>query len=187
MQNLGCPFSTDVAKSWTFLQCVLAPFFSCFKLRSSRSASNRSLRATVGQNSSSVQMTSACHVCAAVLVHVARSGRMDADLDERSLNQDKVWKNAPKQEIVWWISNRVWFSCWLSPFSNALLDMWYFWLKNYFWRPYLILLTVSISNFFSFTVKIIEKLSNYHIFHWIALKMRTFSFRTCIKITWSQT
>ena len=36
------------------------------KLRSSRSASNRPLRATVGQNSSSIQMASACHVCAAV-------------------------------------------------------------------------------------------------------------------------
>ena len=29
-------------------------------------------------------MASACHVCADVLVHVARSGRLDADLDERS-------------------------------------------------------------------------------------------------------
>ena len=39
----------------------------------------------MGQNSSSVQMASVCHLCAAVLVHVARSGRLDADLDERSL------------------------------------------------------------------------------------------------------
>ena len=32
-------------------------------------------------------MASARHVCAAVLMHVARSGRLDADLDERSLSQ----------------------------------------------------------------------------------------------------
>ena len=56
------------------------------KLRSSRSDSNRRLRATVGQNSSSFQMASACHVCAAVLVHVARRRRLDSDLDERSLS-----------------------------------------------------------------------------------------------------
>ena len=55
------------------------------KLRSSRSDSNRRLRATVGQNSSSFQMASAYHVCAAVLVHVARRRRLDSDLDERSL------------------------------------------------------------------------------------------------------
>ena len=47
-------------------------------------SSNRPLRATVGQNSSSVQMAAANHVGAAVLVHVARSGRLDADLDKRS-------------------------------------------------------------------------------------------------------
>ena len=52
-----------------------------------RSESNRRLRATVGQNSSRVQMASACHVCAAVLVHVARRRRLDSDLDERSLRQ----------------------------------------------------------------------------------------------------
>ena len=57
------------------------------KLRSSREESNWQLRATVGQNSSSVQMASANHVGAAVLVHVARSGRLDADLDERSLSE----------------------------------------------------------------------------------------------------
>ena len=54
------------------------------KLRSSRAESNWQLRATVGLNSSSVQMASACQVCS-VLVYLARSGRLDADLDERSL------------------------------------------------------------------------------------------------------
>ena len=43
-------------------------------------SSNRTLRATVGQNSSSVQMDAACHVGAAVLAHVARSGQLDAAL-----------------------------------------------------------------------------------------------------------
>ena len=51
-----------------------------------RAASNWPLQATVGQNSSSVQMASACHVCAAFLVHVARRRRLDSDLDERSFN-----------------------------------------------------------------------------------------------------
>ena len=51
-----------------------------------RAASNWPLWATVGQNSSSVQMAAANHVGAAVLAHVARSGRLDAALDERSLN-----------------------------------------------------------------------------------------------------
>ena len=55
------------------------------KLRSSRAASNWPLRATVGQKSSSVQMAAACHVGGSVLVHVARSGQLDAALDERSL------------------------------------------------------------------------------------------------------
>ena len=31
-------------------------------------------------------MASEYHVCAAVLVHVARRGRLDADLDERSFS-----------------------------------------------------------------------------------------------------
>ena len=48
------------------------------KLRSSRAESNWQLRATVGQSSSSVQMASAYHVGAAVLVHVGRSGQLDA-------------------------------------------------------------------------------------------------------------
>ena len=52
------------------------------KLRSSRAESNWPLWATVGQNSSSVQMASAYHVGAAVLVHVARSGQLDSALDE---------------------------------------------------------------------------------------------------------
>ena len=43
------------------------------------------MRATVDQNSSSVQIASAYHVGAAVLVHVARSGQLDSALDERSL------------------------------------------------------------------------------------------------------
>ena len=47
-------------------------------------SSNRPLRATVGQNSSSVQIAAANHVGAAVLVHVARSGRLDDVIDERS-------------------------------------------------------------------------------------------------------
>ena len=55
------------------------------KLRSSRAESNWLLRATVCQNSSSVQMASAYHVSAAVLAHVARSGQLDSALDERSL------------------------------------------------------------------------------------------------------
>ena len=54
------------------------------KLRSSRAESNRPLRATVHQNSSSVQMASANHVGTAVLVHVARRCRLDSALDERS-------------------------------------------------------------------------------------------------------
>ena len=54
------------------------------KLRSSRAESNWPLRATVGQNSSSVQMASAYHVGAAVLAHVACSGQLDSALDERS-------------------------------------------------------------------------------------------------------
>ena len=66
--------------------CRFRTFFKdSLKLRSSISASNRLLRATVSQNSSSVQMAAACHVSAAVLVHVARSGRLDADIYERSL------------------------------------------------------------------------------------------------------
>ena len=56
------------------------------KLRSSRAESNWQLRATVGQNSSSVQMASAYHVGAAVLAHVARRGQLDSALDERSLS-----------------------------------------------------------------------------------------------------
>ena len=77
-------------------------------------SSNRPLRATVavGQNSSSVQMAAACHVGAAVLLHVACSGRLDADLDERSLNQNVnikllrlrlpllVWFNARLQTTI---------------------------------------------------------------------------------------
>ena len=59
------------------------------KLRSSRAESNRPLRATVGQNSSSVQMASVNPVGAAVLVHVARRGRLDSALDERSLTPNK--------------------------------------------------------------------------------------------------
>ena len=61
------------------------------KLRSSRAESNWPLRATVGQNSSSVQMAATCHVGGAVLVHVARSGRLDAALDERSFNLAKCY------------------------------------------------------------------------------------------------
>ena len=57
-----------------------------FKLRSSMTSSNRPLRATVGQNSSSVQMAAANHVGAAILVHVGRSGRLDDVIDERSFN-----------------------------------------------------------------------------------------------------
>ena len=60
---------------------------SLLKLRSSMTSSNRPLRATVGQNSSSVQMASANHVGAAVLVHVARSGRLDDVIDERSFRK----------------------------------------------------------------------------------------------------
>ena len=67
---------------WLNLLCNMQIYL---KLRSSRSASNWLLRATVGQNNSSVQMAAACHVGAAVLVHGAPSGRLDADLDERSL------------------------------------------------------------------------------------------------------
>ena len=52
--------------------------FSSLKLRSSRAESNWQLRATVGQNRSSVQMASAYHVGAAALAHV------DSALDERS-------------------------------------------------------------------------------------------------------
>ena len=48
------------------------------KLRSSRGESNWQLRATVGQNSSSVQMASAYHVGAAVLAHVARRVQLAA-------------------------------------------------------------------------------------------------------------
>ena len=33
-------------------------------------------------------MASACHLCAAVLVHVARRRRLDSDLDERRLSVD---------------------------------------------------------------------------------------------------
>ena len=54
-----------------------------------RAASNWPLWSTVAQNSSSVQMVAACHVGAAVLVHVACSGRLDADLDERSFKTVK--------------------------------------------------------------------------------------------------
>ena len=50
-----------------------------------RAASNWPLRTTVRQNSSSVQMAAVCHVGAAVLVHVALSGRSEPLLDERSL------------------------------------------------------------------------------------------------------
>ena len=56
------------------------------QLRSSRAESNWQLRATVGQNSSSVQMASAYHVGAAILAHVARRGQLDSALDERSLS-----------------------------------------------------------------------------------------------------
>ena len=59
--------------------------FLYFKLRSFRLASNRPLRANVGQNSSSVQMASMYHVGAAVLAHVARRCQLDSALDERSL------------------------------------------------------------------------------------------------------
>ena len=63
------------------------------KLRSSRSDSNRRLQATMGQNSSSFQLASACHVCAAVLVHVARRRRLDSDLDERSFRDLRVHRS----------------------------------------------------------------------------------------------
>ena len=51
-----------------------------FKLRSSRAESNWPLRATVGQNSSSVQMASAYNVGAAV------SALLDSALDEGSFS-----------------------------------------------------------------------------------------------------
>ena len=74
------------------------PSVMSLKLRSSRSDSNRRLRATVGQNSSSFQMASACHMCAAVLVHVARRRRLESDLDERSLNDNSY--QIPHSESV---------------------------------------------------------------------------------------
>ena len=40
----------------------------------------------MGQNSSRVQMASGCHLCAAVLVHVARRRKLDSDLNERSFS-----------------------------------------------------------------------------------------------------
>ena len=49
------------------------------------------LRATVGQNSSSVQMAYAYHVDVAVLAHVARRGQLDSALDERSFND--FWRS----------------------------------------------------------------------------------------------
>ena len=61
------------------------------KLRSSRAESNWQLRATVGQNSSSVQMAYAYHVDVAVLAHVARRGQLDSALDERSFND--FWRS----------------------------------------------------------------------------------------------
>ena len=48
--------------------------------------------ATVGQNSSSVQMASAYYVGAAVLAHVARRGQLDSALDERSLSHSQLKK-----------------------------------------------------------------------------------------------
>ena len=68
--------------TWKLMKLKLKNHY--VKLRSSRAESNRPLRATVGQNSSSVQMASANHMGAAVLVHVARRGRLDSALDERS-------------------------------------------------------------------------------------------------------
>ena len=67
-----------------YLYAFVAFKITSFKLRSSMTSSNRPLRATVGQNSSSVQIAAANHVGAAVLVHVARSGRLDDVIDERS-------------------------------------------------------------------------------------------------------
>ena len=65
------------------------------KLRSSRAESNWQLRATVGQNSSSVQMASAHHVGAAVLAHVARRGQLDSALDERSFSLARFREEFP--------------------------------------------------------------------------------------------
>ena len=44
-------------------------------------------------------MAAACHVCAAVLVHVARSGQLEAVLDERSFSYSLRHKVAIKLDF----------------------------------------------------------------------------------------
>ena len=75
-----------VLKAFKWCHVLLKKLKMYLKLRSSMTSTNRPLRATVGQNSSSIQMAAANHVGAAVLVHVARSGRLDDVIDERSFS-----------------------------------------------------------------------------------------------------
>ena len=57
-----------------------------FKLRSSRSASNRPLRATCTKTAAHTWHLDAIWTLLLFWPTVARSGRLDADLDERSFN-----------------------------------------------------------------------------------------------------
>ena len=80
-------------KAKLILSCPKNILLISFKLRSSMTSSNRPLRATVGQNSSSVQMAAANHVGAAVLVHMSRSGRLDDVIDEQILSSGQLFEH----------------------------------------------------------------------------------------------
>ena len=84
----------------------------------------------------------------------------DFEASFRILFNDKVSKNAPKHEIVWYISNHFRFSCCLSTFSSALFP-------DVFCVSYLATTTPSSNNFFHFLF--IKKPNKSMALYWIHL------------------
>ena len=75
---------------------IIKYFLVHFKLRSSKSSGQSTAACHVGQNSSSCHIEAECHVGAAVLAHVARSGQLDA-----ALRWTKLYTNKVRPMNVW--------------------------------------------------------------------------------------